>query len=207
MQTINTVTIPGDNIDQLRHMLLDMVRGRYKHCHGLTLAHDTMDTLESSDLATLLIDRFADRLSYRSRHCFNVMDTGQEDVSRDSCPQCRILSSMLLDKYSTLAAEKSEETPRRRGRPRESRNRVKEVQFPEDEQDFDTDLVIDNQQSQSSIKDESGEVKCDQTGSSQLEIDEDRNVEAEEYSVNSLMNVEEEKTVGYIHHYPTHAHN
>ena len=156
LQTVNSETV--DNVEEVEQVISDLCSGRYRPCHGLTSVTDnTLDKLDTDDLSQILIDKYHDQIRYRSRRCCCVIDTHQEDPSltRQSCPDCRILESLLSDKHDLLSGE---ESPRKRGRPRGSKNKKKEqvierkVREENDNNDIISALVIDNTDPEESTK-------------------------------------------------------
>jgi len=128
----------------------DLLGDRYNFCHGLTIGEkeNFAGKINKSDIQHLLIEKYNGRVAFRSRDCNYVVDNNANQVraseeSRLHCPQCRIFTSTVLDRFHTkrvthefLASdEEEEEKPdmarRRRGRPKGSKHTIKAREIEE----------------------------------------------------------------------------
>ena len=111
-EVVRTVEVVPDNFSHMAALVEDITRSRYITCPGIKLPDEMMDTtLDRDDLLHLLIERYNNKICYRSRSCSYVLDTKDGDTkdSPNYCQQCWSLKQSLLEKY-LLSLKKSKPT-------------------------------------------------------------------------------------------------
>ena len=136
----------------------DMIGDRYQYCNGLTFKEEDnfSQKIKKSDIQHILIEKYNGKVFYRSKDCKFIVDNNTNSLnanseSRNHCPECRIFTSTIVDRFGSKNLEdfvvpdnetEQEFSKKRRGRPKGSRKRLRENESDMKEESYENENSI-----------------------------------------------------------------
>ena len=136
----------------------DMIGDRYQYCNGLTFKEEDnfSQKIKKSDIQHILIEKYNGKVFYRSKDCKFIVDNNTNSLnanseSRNHCPECRIFTSTIVDRFGSKNLEdfvvpdnetEQEFSKKKRGRPKGSRKRLRENESDMKEESYENENSI-----------------------------------------------------------------